>query len=328
MRKVIVYLIPLLLIMQSPVTSEISDKGADMSSDPTNAVYLLNKADDTFQSREYEKALENYKAAYEKAREEFNRSVEVESLAQIARMNLILGNKEMGREFLKQVEERVEKEDSMGFSRYLSVKGRFEWKDNDLEAARNTFREMFEYTQEKSLYGRKVDAANMMAIVSEDPQAQIEWSRKGIEAAEESENESLLGALWNNLGCTYYDMKDFNSALDCYKKSREFHWRFSGEVAKLYADYHIGMTYRLLGDCDNANKWLRPVLAWAERLQEHGAIGQACEDIGECSILSGDKRTGLDYLKRARDEYQQAGYDQSWQEIWDNINKRISEVEG
>ena len=328
MRKVIVLLPFILLFAISSQSTDQENKGAEVSSEKLTAESMLSTADDTFQSRQYEKALADYQAAYEKARDEFNRSVEVESLSQLARMNLILGNKDEGRKLLDQAKERVEQSDSMGYSRYLSVKGRFEWKDNNLVSARETFTEMFEYSKSKSLWGRTVDAANMMGIVSEDLTGQIEWCKKGIDAAEMSDNKGLLGALWNNLAACHYDLKDFEQALECYQKSREYHWRFSGEVAKLFADYHIGMTYRHLGNCDEALGWLRPVLAWAERLGNNGAIGQACEDIAECAVLTGDKVSAVEYFKRARDEYKKAGYNESWPEVWENINKRIAEVEG
>ncbi|MDH4035718.1 MAG: tetratricopeptide repeat protein, partial [candidate division Zixibacteria bacterium] len=162
---------------------------------------------------------------------------------------------------------------------------------------------------------------------AETPEEQIKWGRRGIEAAEEGDQERWLGPLWNNLAGTYYDQKQFDSALECYTKAREYHWRFSGETGKLFADYHVGMTHRLLGNFEEAGQWLRPVLAWAERLENHSAIGQACEDLGEAAIGLGNKAEGLKLLKRARDEYKTEGYDSSWTEVWEHINKRIAEVQ-
>ncbi len=329
MKKSLLILVVSFILISQIQAIEKENKGHKMSSETNKtADDLLNRADDVFQLREYQEALDLYEKAYKLAHEEFNRSVEVEALSQMARMNLILGNKEQGAVYLEQVKEKISDDDPMGWSRYLSVRGRYEWKGEDLISARKTFDEMYDYCQANALYGRAVDAANMMAIVSVDPKLQIEWSYKGIDAAEASDNEKWLGPLWNNLAATYYDLKQYDSALECYQKSREYHWRFSGEIAKLYADYHIGMTYRYLGKIDEAQKWLRPILAWAERLDNHSAIGQACEDLGECEITLGNKAEGLKLLTRARSEYKKEGYDKSWPEIWDNINKRIKELSG
>lgn len=298
-----------------------------MSDNSPSPDSLLSLADDTFQSRDYETALQQYSDVVEAARAEFNRSVEVEALSQMARMNLILGNRDEGESWLERAAARATETDPMGWSRYLGVKGRFEWKAGDLKTARATFDQMYEYCGANSLFGRAVDAAHMIAIVAESPEEQIEWGRIGIEAAEAGDVESWLGPLWNNLAGTYYDLKQYDSALACYVKARDYHWRFSDETAKLFADYHIGMTHRLLGHLDEAGKWLRPVLAWAERIENYSAIGQACEDLGEIDIARGNKTEGLKLLKRARDAYKKEGYDGSWPEIWEHINKRIDELE-
>ncbi|KAA3632175.1 MAG: tetratricopeptide repeat protein [Calditrichaeota bacterium] len=289
---------------------------------------LLSFADDLFQLNKIEEALQAYTDTYDLARKEFNRSIEVEALSQMARMQLKLKDAQKGLELLKDAEDRATESDPLGWSRYLSVKGRFEWLSDSLEPARETFNSMFEFCQTNQLWTRSVDAANMMAIVSEHTEEQIEWSKRGIEAAEATDNERLLGPLWNNLAGTYYDNKDFENALECYKKSREYHWRFSGENAKLFADYHIGMTYRLLKQFDEAKAWLRPVLAWAERMGNDSAIGQASEDLGEIEQFEGNKETALSYFKHAREAYQKAGFDETWPEVWENIIKRIRDVEG
>lgn len=326
MKKIFFVIVSLLLI--STVWSiEVERKGYHVTNSEINPDSLLNEGDAIFKSRDYEKALIKYKEALKASQSEFNNSVEAEALSQIARMNLITGNKEEGRKWLTEAGETARESDPMGWSRYLGVKGRFEWQDNDLKTSRETFDRMYTFCHVNALWGRAVDAAHMIAIVAENPEEQIEWGRKGIEAAEASENESWLGPLWNNLAGTYWENKAYDTALECYIKAREYHWRFSGEIAKLFADYHIGMTHRFLGNYKEARQWLRPVLAWAERLENHGAIGQACEDLGEADVAEGSKATGIELLKRARDEYKLEGYDKSWPEIWEGINKRIGELE-
>ena len=111
-------------------------------------------------------------------------------------------------------------------------------------------------------------------------------------------------------------------------KARDFHWRFWHEIAKLFADYHVGMTFRLLGKFAESKQWLRPVLAWAERLNHHSAIAQALHDLGEIDVALGNKESGLAYLRRARDEYKEAGCETNGQDIWKSINDRIAELGG
>ena len=289
---------------------------------------LLKQADALFQDRNYDEALTIYDKAYQNAREEFNRPVEVESLSQLARLNLVAGNVETGRDWLEKARERVSESEPLGWSRFLGVEGRFEWKAGNLKTARETFEQMFGFCIQNSLWGRAVDAAHMVAIVAEDIEDQIKWTHKGIEMAEAHGSHQWLGPLWNNLGGIYYDNKQFASALECYLKARVYHWQYSSESSKLFADYHVGMTYRLVGKLDEASKWLRPVLAWAERIENHSAIGQACEDLGEIEIAKGNKSAGMELLKRARDEYQLENFAKTLPHVWENIDKRIEELGG
>jgi len=326
--KTAVVLLVAILVSSNVTAIDTKKKGSTMTPESLTADSILQVADTTFQNRDSRGAIAQYTQALEEARREFNSSVEVEALSQLARMYLSLGEKETGRPWLEQAAQKARISDPMGWSRYLGVKGRYEWKDSDLVTARATFGGLFEFCVSNNLWGRAVDAVNMLVIVADSADSAISWSRKGIEIAESSNTESWLGPLWNNLAGTYYDQKQFDSALECYIKAREYHWRFSNESAKLYSDYHVGMTLRWLGKFDESASWLRPVLAWAERLGDHGAIGQACEDLGEIEIAQGKQSKGMEYLKRAREEYKLAGYNTSRSDVWDNINNRITALGG
>ena len=321
-------IVALLVLWTAAAAIEREKRGQTVSEANITPDSLLIEADAIFQNRSFEDALRKYEEPADRAREEFNRSVEAEATAQMARMNLILGKNDLGPILLGQAAILTSESDPMGWSRYLSVKGRFEWKEDDLDTAHQTFEQMYTYCNTNALWGRAVDAANMLAIVSSSPAEQIEWSRRGIEAAEAADSETLLGPLWNNLAVTYFDQGQFDQALDCFTKAREFHWKHGGEVQKLFADYHVGMTYRALGQLDISAQWLRPVLAWAERLENHSATGQALEDLGEIAVSQGKKADGLAMLKRARDQFRQVNFEAEAPEIWKKLNDRIAELGG
>ncbi|PWB69953.1 hypothetical protein C3F09_09820 [candidate division GN15 bacterium] len=321
------YLIVLLMTCVCVLAIEPKKRGTSMTPERLSADSYLQQGDTTFQTRDYAGAFKDYEQAVSAAREEFNRPIEVEALSQMARMKLLLNQTEDAKKYLAEAASRADDSDSMGWSRYLGVKGRVEWKSGQLDSARQTFEAMFDYCSLHDLWSRAVDAAHMAAIVAEAPPDQIEWSRKGIAIAESRGTENWLGPLWNNLAGIYFDMKQYDSALECYRTARDFHWRFSDERAKLVADYHIGMAYRFLGNYREAETWLRPVLAWAERLKDHEMIGQACEDLGEAAVGLGRKSEGIEYLRRACQEYLRAGYEKSAPEIWDNINRRIESLQ-
>ena len=138
-----------------------------MTDSAKSSVDILKQADSLFQDRDMEAALADYDKAHQKAREEFNRPVEVEALAQMARFSLINGDTEEGRDWLDKARDRVDESDPLGWSRFLGVEGRFEWKAGNIQTARETFEQMFEYCSAQLLWGRAVDAAHMVSMVAE-----------------------------------------------------------------------------------------------------------------------------------------------------------------
>ncbi|MBK7142056.1 MAG: tetratricopeptide repeat protein [bacterium] len=298
-----------------------------METSGLSASELLELADTAFQKREIDSALATYTKAGETARAEFNRPVEVEALCQVARCYLTLGSRTDGEMILTEAAAKASENDPLGWSRYLGVRGRFEWKGKDLDAARKTFEDYYTFCALHDLRARAIDAVNMSGIVAASPQEAIDWTKRGIEMAESYEAEHWLGPLWNNLGGTYYDLKRFDDALDCYLKAREYHWRHSTETAKLFADYHVGMTYRLTGQNETAKSWLRPVLAWAERLGNHSAIAQVLDDLGEIAKDEGNLTEALALLKRAKDHFRLDGYPEHSPDIWENVSIRVAQLE-
>lgn len=327
MIKYIAVIIGILLLMPlAALGIDVQEKGGNMAGGTLTADSLLRQADKAFDRNEMDEARDLYEEALTASREQFVQSVQVEALSQLARVHLCKDNIEEGRRRLGEARAAATESEPYGWTRFMGVKGRFEWKAGDLAEAAKTFNTMYLYANTNGLFERAVDAARMMAIVSEDPDDQIEWSQRGIEVAEAGSDEKDLASLWNNLAITYSDLNQYDSSLSCFLKAREYHWQYSREIAKLFADYHVGMTYRKLGNYEEAAKWLRPVLAWAERLENHSAIGQACEDLGEIALVTGKRSEGVALMKRAREEYRKAGFDKSWPEIWDNINKRLAEM--
>lgn len=271
-----------------------------------SSIELLKSADSVFSSGNYEKSRELFIMALDTAQKEGIVSNAVEANAMIARCYLIAGNPETGLAYLKAAQDEARIEMPSGWSRYLGVKGRFEWKQNDLTKATGTFIEMYEYCRENGLTERAMDAAHMVAITGTSEQ-QIEWGKKGIEEAAANNITSWLGPLWNNLAATYEDQKRYPEALEAYLQAREYHWRHGTEQNKLIADWAVGHAYLLNGNYDMAGQWLRPVLAWAERVDNTEFAGYAYRDLGEVSLKMDDKRAALECFLKAQECLKHAG---------------------
>jgi tetratricopeptide (TPR) repeat protein len=302
-----------LLVCAAVVTGESTPK-------PT-----LADADSIFQKREYERSRALYEAVASTSAQSGDASVETEALSQVARCYLIAGDTTNALLWLEKAKKLASPNQPLGWSRYLGVKGRSEWKSGNLDAAKQTFKDQFAFCSDQKLTSRAIDAVHMIAIVGSLDE-QVEWGLKGIAAAESAGESRWLGPLWNNLAISYSEQKDYQKSYEAFLKARDCHWQFGDEIGKLYADYQIGWVLRMKGDFDEALKWLRPTLAWAERLEFYDVMAQATQDMGEIIIARGDKSQGLEYLQRAHDYFKKAGYEQTGQEILTKLTERIKDL--
>jgi tetratricopeptide (TPR) repeat protein len=274
------------------------------SKDTTKSI--LDKADSLFNSNQYEASRAIYMQAMEQASKNKENSELTEAYAMIARTYLSLDKKEEGRPWTQKAEKIANSKEPLGWSRYLGVRGRFEWQDKQLDKATATFKEMYDYCVKQKLYERAIDAAHMVAITGK-PEEQIEWGKKGIKEAETGNITKWLGPLWNNLGATYEDMGKYKEALEAYQKAREYHYRYGNEKNKLVADWAVGHAYRLNGDNAQAEKWFLPVLAWCRKIGETEFEGLSNRELGEIELSKSNPDSALSYFSRAEEKLKQAG---------------------
>lgn len=281
--------------------------------EPPEAARLLEEGWGLFRAREYAKATEIFLKAVPEAERAGDRSLLVECLSMAARGHLVAERRDEGLKFLDRAKALARPEEPRGWSTYLGVRGRFEWQGGDKPGATKTFEEMYDFCCGHDLFDRAIDAAHMVAITGTLEQ-QVEWGRKGIAAAEKGGNDSWLGPLWNNLGNTYLDLGKPQEAVEAFLKARPYHWKNGTEMNKLIADWAIGMALRKSGEPAKAAQWLRPVLAWAERLYaidpaggEHEEwIGLALLEMGRVEADLQRNPEALALLERAHKHLQTA----------------------
>jgi tetratricopeptide (TPR) repeat protein len=316
----------LLTIVQADELETVATEGGSA------AQQLLEQGDEVFRQGDIGQAAEVYKLAAKAAQKEMIVGIQGEALAQVARCYLKMDQKDEGRHWLLMAEEIITDQMPRAWSRYLGVRGRFEWLDDDLETATATFREMYDYCRQYDLFERAVDAAHMVALTA-PPEEQIVWGQKGIEAAEQGGFEGWLGPLWNNLGWTYDDLGRYQESLDALLKAREYHWKLGGEMNKLIADWSVGHAYRMTGHYDEAARWMRPVLAWSERLYAAEKspdaaewMGHSCRELGELALQREELQSALQYLRRARKSLQEAGMPQWDADGFEELSKDIEKL--
>jgi hypothetical protein len=93
--------------------------------------------------------------------------------------------------------------------RYLLERGRTFNSSKAPEKAKPLFQEAWDLARKEGLDFYAVDAAHMMGIVEAPDRA---WNEKALEAAERSRDSKArkwLGALYNNMGWSALDKKDY-----------------------------------------------------------------------------------------------------------------------
>ncbi len=298
--------------------------GSQLMADvPETPEFLLTQADNAFNSYDYAKAEELYEQARLSAHDAGNLSVEIEATAQRARCNLTQDRFDSAKAWLDKTTEIASADYPSGWARYLGVKGRWEWRNGRSEAAVPIFSEMYEFATANKLAKHKIDAALMAAIVA-PRERQEEWALKGIAAAEEGNQERSLGPIWNNLGWSYIEMKRFDDAVEAFTNARVYHWRFGNEMNKYWADWALGHALKLAGKYEQAESWLRPCLAWAERIGNPAATGAAQEELGDIALNGDNHSKALEYYLAAQGNYEKADYPANDPKTYEALTEKIA----
>jgi tetratricopeptide (TPR) repeat protein len=297
----------LLLIVTPMLMSDIRAQKTSVSEGGMTDLSLIAQADTLFNRNQYDKSREIYLKAADEAEASGDNSALSEAYAMIARTYLITEKKEEGRPWLEKASQFADPDIPLAWSRYIGVRGRFEWQDKELEKATATFKEMYDYCSKNGLHERAIDAAHMVAITG-GRDDQVEWGLKGIREAEAGNITAWLGPLWNNLGWTYEDMGKYRESLDAYLKARDYHHKYGNEKNKLCADWAVGHAYRLLDQPDSAVRWVNPdLLAKFESIKDIEFQGWTLKEMGEIALLRSMPNSALSYLTQAEEKLQAAG---------------------
>ncbi|MCB9893667.1 MAG: hypothetical protein H6839_04385 [Planctomycetes bacterium] len=294
----------------------------------------LKAADKLFAQGQYDEARKKYEEATESASGARDNSVLTEAYAQVARMYSSQTKHEEGKPWLAKAGAIATPDEPLGWSRYLGVRGRFEWQDEkDNDKAKATFIEMYDYCRKHKLFSRELDAAHMVAIVG-SPDEQVEWALKAIEAAEKGGETGWLAPLWNNLGWTYESRGEYDKMLDALLKAREYHYKGALELPKLIADFGVGRAYWRNERYKEARIWLTDAFDRAKAAAEANPddaeqaewVGWGHVYIGDLLVSEGKPAEGLKELKAGRPILVKSGIEEWWPEALQELDDKIAKL--
>lgn len=268
----------------------------------------LAEGDKLFAGRKYNDARAKYEDAANSALAEGDASSVVEAQAQVARTYGIQGKFDEGRPWLSKAATMAHEDMPLGWSRYLGVRGRFEWQDQkDNARAKATFIQMYDYCVKHKLRSRALDAAHMVAIVGTKAD-QEEWALKAIAEADASGETGWLASLWNNLGWHYDEENRTDKALIALQNARTWHYKTGNEFTQMVADFYVAHALRRTGKLKEAREMLISAFARAktryaadETDKESGEwVGWGHKYLGDLMVDEGNKAEALLEYKAAR----------------------------
>jgi tetratricopeptide (TPR) repeat protein len=221
------------------------------------------------------------------ALESMDMSYFAQLLTQIARAEGLQRKFQNAHATLDRVDKALPKTDGRTLIRYLLERGRVYNSSGNVEEAKRLFLQSFDLAVKSKEDFYAVDAAHMVAI-AESPEAQLEWNLKALELAEISADErarNWKGSLYNNLGWTYFDKRDYQEALFMFEKALDFRTLQGDPVNIGIAKWCVAKTLRVMGHTEEALDMQQHLF---EEYQAAGKkSGFVYEEIGECMLVLG-----------------------------------------
>lgn len=291
----------------------------------------IERADGVFNSRLYAQAGQLFEEIADDADAAGDSVAFVEAAAMRARALLTVGDRDGGEQWLGRAEDRAGINEPLGWSRYLGVRGRFEWTAKDMETATATFKEMYEYCDEHGLYERAIDATHMVAITA-PVEERFSWARRGVAMAEAGGLTEWLAPLWNNLGWDLVDAGRYSEGLAALEEAREYHDMGGQDLPMLIADYSVAYVHRLMGDIATAKSEMRDVFDRATELRDADNpaaaewMGFSHWELGEIAAAEGDNAAATKLMTEALVELKGAGMPQWDPNGWQEKQWRLEEL--
>lgn len=219
-----------------------------------------------------------FRALLPAARKSGDPDYQAQLLTQIARAQGLQLRFDEAARTLDEAEALIGPELRVARARLLLERGRVLNSSQRSEESKPFFRDAWELAREAGADGLAVDAAHMLGIV-EPGEASIAWNRTAIAYAEASSDPTArrwLGSLTNNLGWTYHDAGDHDTALRLFEQALAAREAEGDEEKIRIARWCVARTLRSLGRTGEA------LAAQQRLLAETDADGYVHEELAEC----------------------------------------------
>ena len=273
----------------------------------------LPKFDELWNFRDPAATEAAFRALVPKARESGDKDYLGQLLSQIARTRGLQRDFDGAHALLDEAEAAITPDCTKARIRILLERGRAFNSGGEKEKSLPLFLEAF-VTAHKAggLDNLMVDAVHMLGIVAEGSSS-VQWNVLAIDLAEKSDDELAkrwLGALYNNIGWSFHELGDYDTAKDYWERGVRWHSERKTGRGLLIAKWTIGRVLRSMERYDEAIEKQKALLADYER--------EGLEEAGYCAEEMGENLLALDrgdeaklwfaraYEKLSKDEWLKA----------------------
>src|SRR6267378_3070586 len=223
-------------------------------------------------------------------------------LTQIARAEGLQRKFQEAHKTLDRVQKALDKTDDKTRVRYLLERGRVYNSSRKPDEARPIFQEALDLALKSKDDFNAVDAAHMMAIV-EPTEKQLQWNLKALDLAENSAEEKVRkwkGSLYNNIGWTYFEQRQYEESLLMFEKALEFRQQQGDPNTIMIAKWCVAKTLRMMDHTEEALEMQRDLY---EQYQAAGKrSGYVYEEIAECLTVMGEEQEAQGWFAAAYEE--------------------------
>jgi len=280
----IILLLVLLFIVLNSMAEEISPPDFDL---------LWNYSDPASTDLEFQKI-------YDEFQNTASASYLTQLLSQQARTKGLQSKFQEGFTLIEKAESILPADDHLSKVRILLEKGRLFNSSGNRDNAMTLFLEAKDLAVAGGFDLFAIDAVHMLGI-ADIPENQIKWNLLAITMIEDTESKKAknwLGPLLNNTGWSYFDLAEYEEAMELFVKSLQWREEIGDENGTRIAKWTIARTKRALKLYDEA---LEIQLALEKEIIDKGLEkdGYVYEELAELYLIIENTEKSKEYFGHA-----------------------------
>lgn len=240
-----------------------------------------------------------------------DKSIYVQILSQIALAQAMQKNFDLAHKTLDKAEAELREGHELARVRVLLERGRIYHQADKIGVALPLFIQSYELSAKHGFDFHTVNAAHMIAIIESKVENKIQWNKKAIDLAKNTNDkrcQEWLGPLYNNLAQNYIEAEQYAEALSSFEECKKYAEGKGDEIVMRGAKWGIARSLRSLGLLDDALEIQHALLEEYENVELPLELlvvsrGVVYEELAEIYLSLSKKNAELCYKDLSQDQW-------------------------